>query len=69
MNLAKIFFMVLVLVAVVPAQAYTRWTIINPWEVCQQSDSLKFLVGVNTGAGFMEFHRFRREFVRNEPLP
>jgi hypothetical protein len=48
--------------------AYTRWTAINPWEVCHERGGLKILTMVNTGAGFLEFHRFDREFVSCEEV-
>ncbi len=48
--------------------AYTRWTVINPRDVCHERGGLKIQTMVNTGAGFLEFHRFDREFVSCEEV-
>ncbi len=45
------------------AYAYPYWVVIAPFEVCGSDGVYQFQTMVNTGAGFMEFHRFRREFI------
>lgn len=45
------------------AHAYTSWTAMNPWEVCKNKGGIKLQLMVNSGAGFMEFHRFDKDFV------
>lgn len=45
------------------AHAYTFWTATEPWEVCKAKGGIKLQLMVNSGAGFLELHRFDRDFV------
>lgn len=52
----------LLLLLATKAMAYTRWTVINPSEVCFENEKLVMKTMVNTAAGF-ELHYFDREFM------